>query len=252
MSAANDGKSGAIESASASAASFADWISVPLRGPHGHLLAAVELDRPLSDCRGARVDRHDIGELVVLQRQEHRHQLRQRCDRPLGVSVRGRRGSRPSGVLDEVAPRPDRRRARPRAVAGSKQRRQESGHREQEPHLSRILSPMKSDVECTFGLSRTSVATGTPDFVEITANVSPARTSPETLAGDRRVVVVRHDVLPGGRGCGRRVCCPPPDSMPERIEHDGDRRREEKRSRSEYRRQSSGITTNRRQPRSPV
>jgi hypothetical protein len=35
---------------------------------------------------------------------------------------------------------------------------------------------MKSEVECAFGFSCSRVATGTPAFVEITLNVSPART----------------------------------------------------------------------------
>lgn len=41
-------------------------------------------------------------------------------------------------------------------------------YEERAPHRSRIFSPMKSDVEETFGFSRSSVATGTPLFVEIT------------------------------------------------------------------------------------
>ncbi len=54
---------------------------------------------------------------------------------------------------------------------GSCDRRQERAL-----HRRRILSPMKSEVECTFGFSRTRVATGTPAFVEITPKVSPAWT----------------------------------------------------------------------------
>ena len=92
---------------------------------------------------------------------------------------------------------------------------------------------MKSEVECTFGLSRTIVATGTPDFEEITANVSPARTTQKRFVGVRPVVVVVDDVPPRpGRAGGRRV--PPTTGLDAGTDqHDGDRRREQERSRGE-------------------
>ena len=40
----------------------------------------------------------------------------------------------------------------------------------------RTLSPMCSDVDDAFGLRRAIVATGTPVFLAITLNVSPACT----------------------------------------------------------------------------
>ena len=46
---------------------------------------------------------------------------------------------------------------------------------------------MKRDVDLTFGLSRSIVATGTPDFDEITPNVSPACTVQNRCVDDVRV-----------------------------------------------------------------
>ena len=40
----------------------------------------------------------------------------------------------------------------------------------------RTFSPMKSDVDVTFGFSLWILATGTPVLVEMTPNVSPALT----------------------------------------------------------------------------
>ena len=54
----------------------------------------------------------------------------------------------------------------------------------------RSFSPMKSDVEDTFGFSRSSVDTGTPLFDEITPNVSPACTVQNRFAGRRPAVFV--------------------------------------------------------------
>ena len=94
---------------------------------------------------------------------------------------------------------------------------------------------MKSDVECTFGFSRTSVATGTPDFEEITANVSPARTIQKRFwrAIVGVVVVVATTCFPGaGAARGRPV--PPTAGLDAGTDqHDGDRRREQERRRSE-------------------
>ena len=64
---------------------------------------------------------------------------------------------------------------------------------------------MKSDVDFTLGFNRAMVATGTPVFVEMTANVSPAFTVQNRgpaavvvvldVVGRRRVVVVPFAVV---------------------------------------------------------
>ena len=66
--------------------------------------------------------------------------------------------------------------------------------------MIRTFSPMKSDVDVTFGFSLWILATGTPVLVEMTPNVSPALTLQYSrlfavveICGDggmRRVVVV--------------------------------------------------------------
>ena len=140
--------SGATDSASASAASFADWISAPLSRSRTVICSpGVEIDRRLADRGGARVDGDDVGELVVLERDEHRHQLRDRRDRqPL---VRVRRGEHLAGarVLDRRRRCALHRRRPPaRARAPRRAARPRRGS-EQPSHLIRICSPMKSDVE---------------------------------------------------------------------------------------------------------
>ena len=94
---------------------------------------------------------------------------------------------------------------------------------------------MKSDVECTFGLSRTSVATGTPDFAEITANVSPARTTQKRFpAACDVVVVVTATCFRGAPEPPVVAALPPATGLdPGADQHDGDRRREQERSRGE-------------------
>jgi hypothetical protein len=82
---------------------------------------------------------------------------------------------------------------------------------------------MKSDVEWTFGFSFTIVATGTPDFDEITLNVSPACTVQDRrpLGFEFRVVVRAVVVAMCLRGVvgTETVACDvfPPASSPERI-----------------------------------
>ena len=178
ISSAKAGKLGAVASASASAASFADWIIEPLtRSATVIAWPALEVDRLLPDGRGARVDVHDVRELQVLERDDHRHQLRDRGDRNLvAVVVLGEHlaGDRvhhePGAGVDDRRPRPVRIRAR---AAG---RRDDRGG-EQSPHRSRSFSPMKSAVGETFGFSARIRACGTCVFTEIASIVSPARTT---------------------------------------------------------------------------
>ena len=111
--------------------------------------------------------------------------------------------------------------------------RHESKRREQEDddasHLIRIFSPMKSDVEDTFGFSCSIVATGTPVFDEITPNVSPACTVQYCaplgfgFGFGFRVVFVGVVVatclrgLAGAVAVGAFAPLLPPDSSPERM-----------------------------------
>ena len=123
-------------------------------------------------------------------------------------------------------------RGRARSSAGSEQQRRTSSA----SHLSRILSPMKSDVECTFGFSCSIVATGTPVLRGDHARRCRPPARPEALrrrspaAGRRR----RRDVLAGVGGVTEvvRVAVPPASSAGA-DQHDGDRRREQERRRSE-------------------
>jgi hypothetical protein len=76
-------------------------------------------------------------------------------------------------VLDDVRASVDRWRA------GACGRGSDEGERDDEQqlsHLMRTFSPMKSDVDVTFGFNLWILATGTPVLLEITPNVSPART----------------------------------------------------------------------------
>ena len=86
----------------------------------------------------------------------------------------------------------------------------DDGRRCEAPHRRRSLWPMKSDVDFTFGFSCSMVATGTPVFAEMTANVSPARTVQNR--GRAAVVVVAAEVVVGRRRAFRFVvvvarCC---------------------------------------------
>jgi hypothetical protein len=54
---------------------------------------------------------------------------------------------------------------------------------------------MKSEVECTVGFSCSIVATGTPAFVEMTPNVSPAFTIQNRRPTGFFVVTVRETVV---------------------------------------------------------
>ena len=142
-----------------------------------------------------------------------------------------------AGVLDDVGRRAHRRRARRGPTPAGRHAATSTARQSASSHLSRILSPMKSDVECTFGLSRTIVATGTPDFEEITANVSPARTIQKRFAGalrGRRGVVVATTCFRGGaRAAGGRRAPSAAGLEAGADQHDGDRRREQERRRGD-------------------
>jgi hypothetical protein len=88
-----------------------------------------------------------------------------------------------------------------------------------------IFSPMKSEVDDTFGFNCSIVATGTPDFDEITPKVSPACTvqdcaAPAVGVGLRVVFVVVvatcFRVVVGAVAVGADAPVWP-DSSPERI-----------------------------------
>ena len=72
--------------------------------PDGQPLAGPKVDRGLADRGGPRGDGDDVARLRVLDRQEHRHQLRQARDRNTGLlAVPGEHLAR-RGVLDHVRP----------------------------------------------------------------------------------------------------------------------------------------------------
>ena len=108
-------------------------------------LAAAQPDGRLADGGGARVDLDDVRELVVLERHEHRHQLRDRRDRQ--PRVRPRRGEHLAGarVLDDVGAAVDLRRGGVCREAATARRR--ACEQERAFHRSRIFSPMKSEVD---------------------------------------------------------------------------------------------------------
>jgi hypothetical protein len=85
---------------------------------------------------------------------------------------------------------------------------------------------MKSEVDFTLGLSCSIVATGTPVFVEMTPNVSPACTVQNRGPGPvvvvvvcrRLVVVVVATLFDGVVGTATVVACPGvPARRPDRI-----------------------------------
>ena len=83
---------------------------------------------------------------------------------------------------------------------------------------------MKSDVDFTLGFSRSMVATGTPVFAEMTANVSPARTvqnrGPDVVFVVLVVVVARGRVVVASLAVVVRtaaVVVVGPERRPERI-----------------------------------
>ena len=77
-------------------------------------------------------------------------------------------------VLDDPGARVHRRHGRSGGLERSREDQREQD--EEPPHLMRTRSPMCSDVEVAFGLRRAIVFAGTPVFLAITLNVSPACT----------------------------------------------------------------------------
>ena len=97
------------------------------------------------------------------------------------------------------------------ARAGAAATKRDRGDEQQPSHLIRTFSPMKSEVDVTFGFSLWIRATETPVLVEMTPNVSPALTLQysrlfavvETCGdGGMRLVVV---VVRGLRGARARA-----------------------------------------------
>ena len=116
---------------------------------------------------------------------------------------------------------------------------------------------MKSEVDFTFGFSCWIVATGTPDFVEITPKVSPAWTvqnrGPAAVVVDARVVVDDDTVF---RGCVTTAVVvvdrDAPDCSPERMSTMAIVAASRNAAGATYRRQSSRGTTSRMRSRFPA
>ena len=119
---------------------------------------------------------------------------------------------------------------------------------------------MNKEVDFTFGFNCSILATGTPDFVEITPKVSPACTIQNRGPAFVEVVVVVRPVVVGDetvfRGCvgvasvrcGREV----PACRPERISRMAIVAASRKAAGATYRRQSARGTTSRMRSRSPA
>jgi hypothetical protein len=115
---------------------------------------------------------------------------------------------------------------------------------------------MNSEVDFTFGFSRWMVATGTPDFVEITLNVSPACTVQNRGVADELVVVrpvadvdtVFCDVVTTALVVGLEA----PDCRPERMSTIATVAASRNAAGATYRRQSSRGTTSRMRSRFPA
>ena len=149
------GSSGAVASASASAASFADWISAPLtRSATVISWPALEVDRLLADRGRARVDVDDVGELEVLERDDHRHQLRDRRDRDAAAGRRAAASTSPVTGFSTSQARASTVAAPPRPrEPGEQARRRHRERGEAASHRRLSFSPMKSAVGETFGFS---------------------------------------------------------------------------------------------------
>ena len=118
---------------------------------------------------------------------------------------------------------------------------------------------MKSEVDFTFGFSCWIVATGTPDFVEMTPKVSPAFTVQNR--GVDELVVVRPDealVVVYTVLCGVVTTTDVvagfevPACRPERMSRTAIVAASRNAAGATYRRQSSGGTTSRMRSRSPA
>ena len=142
ISAAKELKSGATESASASAASFADWISAAsIRSCTESWSPGSQPGARLTDRGGTWVDGDDVRELLVVERHEHRHQLRDRGDRQLRVRVGGSEHLAGRRVLDDPGARAHGRSSRMR-------RRRDSEDGEERAERDVSLDPdLLADVE---------------------------------------------------------------------------------------------------------
>ena len=116
---------------------------------------------------------------------------------------------------------------------------------------------MNSDVDFTFGFSRSSVATGTPDLEEMTPKVSPACTVQNR--GVDALVVVRPDealVAVDTALCGAVTAvvagAAVPACSPDRISRTAIVAASRNAAGATYRRQSSRGTTSRMRSRSPA
>jgi hypothetical protein len=117
---------------------------------------------------------------------------------------------------------------------------------------------MNREVDFTFGFSCWIVATGTPDFVEITPKVSPACTVQKR--GVDELVVVRPDVvlvdvdtvLCGADATAVVGGVDVPDCRPERMSRMATVAASRNAAGAAYRRQSSRGTTSRMRSRSPA
>ena len=120
---------------------------------------------------------------------------------------------------------------------------------------------MKSEVDFTFGFSCSIVATGTPDFEEMTPKVSPACTVQNFVPDVVVVVVDRPELVVVGaetvlRGAVVtavvRAFEDEPDCRPERTRRMAIVAASRNAAGARYRRHSSGGTTSRTRPRSPA
>ena len=97
---------------------------------HRDLLSRLQIDRRLPDSRGRRLNRDDVRELYVLERDEDRHELRDARDRDVCMGVpRGEYLAR-SSVDDEERARVGRRRSGGSCRRGERER---SEDREEQP-----------------------------------------------------------------------------------------------------------------------
>ena len=117
---------------------------------------------------------------------------------------------------------------------------------------------MNSEVDFTFGFSCWIVATGTPDFAEMTPNVSPAFTvqnrGPEAVVVVAAAAVVDEDTVLCGRVVTADVVVARdvPACRPERMSTTAIVAASRNAAGATYRRQSSRGTTSRMRSRSPA
>jgi hypothetical protein len=105
---------------------------------HGQPLAGADLDRRLADDGRARADGDDVGQTRVLERHEHRHQLRDARDGDPRVRAPRREHVARGRVLDQIRPRRDGRRP---GVSGGNEDDGRSKGREQAPHARYVSRP---------------------------------------------------------------------------------------------------------------